>query len=227
MKRLPLAMACAALLLGGQVQAATVAGRISFVTKRGQNPLPAETLIWLEPLGSGWTAKKPAATYQMVTRNKSLAPHVLAVPAGSSVTFPNEDPISHNLFSLSQGNQFDLGLYRKGPGKVEKFDAPGVVSVYCNVHPQMSAVVHVMKSPFYAFADASGGYSIADVPPGKYNLVAWNEQGGTTPPQPVEVSAAGAVSGNVAVTLDTRNFRQATHMNKLGKPYQAPSSKDY
>ena len=226
MKRLPLAMAGAALLFGNVLQAATVAGRISFVTKRGQNPLPAETLVWLEPLGYAAAPKKPAAA-QMITRNKALAPHVLAVPAGSSVTFPNEDPISHNLFSLSQGNQFDLGLYRKGPGKAEKFDAPGVVSVYCNVHPQMSAVVHVMKSPYYAFADATGGYAIADVPAGKYNLVVWNEQGGTSPPQAVEVSPAGAVSGNVAVTLDTRNFRQATHMNKLGKPYQAPSSKDY
>lgn len=227
MKRLLLAMACAALLLATQAEAATVAGRISFVTKRGQNPLPAETLVWLEPLAGTAAPKKPAAAYQMVTRNKSIAPHVLAVPAGSSVTFPNEDPISHNLFSLSQANQFDLGLYRKGPGKAEKFDAPGIVSVYCNVHPQMSAVVHVMKSPYYAFADGSGGYAIADVPPGKYNLIVWNEQGGTSAPQAVEVSPAGAVSGNVAVTLDTRNFRQATHMNKLGKPYQAPSSRDY
>ncbi|MBV9494452.1 MAG: hypothetical protein JOZ54_09405 [Acidobacteria bacterium] len=227
MKRLPLAIACAALLAGGFAEAATVAGRISFVTKRGQNPLAAETLVWLEPAAGSAPKKAASNAYQMVTRNKSLSPHVLAVPAGSSVTFPNEDPISHNLFSLSQGNQFDLGLYRKGPGKAEKFDAPGVVSVYCNVHPQMSAVVHVMTSPYYAFADASGGYSIADVPAGKYNLVAWNEQGGTSPPQPVEISAAGAVSGNVAVTLDTRNFRQTSHMNKLGKPYQAPSSKDY
>src|SRR4051794_15661127 len=112
MKRLLLIMVCAATLLGADLQAATVAGKITFVTKRGQNPVRNETLIWLEPVGAR-PAKKPPAAFQLVTRNKSVAPHVLAIPAGSSVSFPNEDPISHNLFSLSQNNQFDLGLYRK------------------------------------------------------------------------------------------------------------------
>ena len=226
MKRLLLIMVCAATLLGADLQAATVAGKITFVTKRGQNPVRNETLIWLEPVAAR-PAKKAPATFQLVTRNKSVAPHVLAIPAGSSVSFPNEDPISHNLFSLSQNNQFDLGLYRKGAGKTQKFDAPGVVNVYCNVHPSMSAVIHVMTSPYYAFADDAGNYSITDIPAGKYNLIAWNEQGGISAPQPIEVSAAGAVSGNQAVTLDSTSYRQTQHLNKLGKPYLPPSDRDY
>jgi hypothetical protein len=162
----------------------------------------------------------------MVTRGKTLVPHVLAIPAGSTVDFPNDDPISHNLFSLSSGNTFDLGLYRKGAGKSYKFDKTGLVNVYCNVHPSMSAVIHVMSSPYYAFSDNAGAYSIAEVPPGKYRLVAWNEQGGQSE-SPIEVTAAGAVSGTVAITLDSRNFRQATHMNKEGKAYSPVTAREY
>jgi len=164
--------------------------------------------------------------FQMMTRGKMLMPHVLAIPAGSTVTFPNDDPISHNLFSLSSASTFDLGLYRKGAGKSQKFTAPGVINVYCNVHPNMSAVVHVMSSPWYGFADANGNFSLSDVPAGKYRLMAWNEQGGTVE-SPVEVNASGAVSGNVNLTLDSRNYREQQHLNKVGKPYTAPRTRDY
>src|SRR5262249_50578145 len=146
-----------------------------------------------------------------------------AVPVGSTVEFPNDDPISHNLFSLSPASTFDLGLYRKGAGKSQKFTSPGVINVYCNVHPNMAAVIHVMPTPYYAFADANGNYSIPDVPPGKYKLVAWNEQGGQTVAM-VDVGPAGAA--NVALTLDSSNYRAAEHLNKVGQPY-TPPPRDY
>jgi len=168
--------------------AATVSGKISFITKRGQNPVVNETLVWLEPAAKA--VRKPPQTFQMMTRGKTLVPHVLAIPLGSTVEFPNDDPISHNLFSLSTANTFDLGLYRRGAGKSHKFDIPGVVNVYCNVHPNMSSVIHVMATPYYTFADAAGNYALADIPPGKYRLVVWNEQGGQSNSE-VGVSAAG------------------------------------
>jgi hypothetical protein len=158
----------------------------------------------------------------MTTRNKMLVPHILAIPLGSTVAFPNEDPISHNLFSLSSGNAFDLGLYRRGAGKVETFDTPGIVNVYCNVHPNMSAVIYVMSTPYYGFADANGRYAF-DVPPGRYHLVAWNEQGGTSETT-VDVGTTGTAMA--ALTIDSRNFRVGSHMNKLGKPYQ-PGTREY
>jgi hypothetical protein len=159
----------------------------------------------------------------MTTRGKTLIPHVLAIPVGSTVEFPNDDPISHNLFSLSSASTFDLGLYRRGAGKSHKFDVPGLVNVYCNVHPTMAAVIHVMPTPYYAFADAKGNYAIGAVPPGKYKLVAWNEQGGQTAAN-VDVGAAGAA--NIALTLDSSNYKAVSHMNKVGKPYTAPP-RDY
>jgi plastocyanin len=226
MKRVPFlgAALLLATLAPSTLSAATVGGKVSFVTKRGQNPVAAETLVWLEPAAR--VASRRPASFQMVTRGKTLVPHVLAIPAGSTVDFPNDDPISHNLFSLSSGNAFDLGLYRKGAGKSYKFDKPGLVNVYCNVHPSMSAVIHVLTTPYFAFADAAGSYAIADVPPGKYRLVAWNEQGGQSE-SPIEVTGAGQVTGSVALTLDSRNFRQASHTNKEGKPYSPASSREY
>lgn len=221
---LPLATLLATAVFAGALSAAPLTGSVTFVTKRGQHPIVNETLVWLEPANGAKLARRAPETAQMVTRNKTLIPHVLAIPVGSTVTFPNQDPISHNLFSLSGGNAFDLGLYRRGAGKSEKFDTPGVINVYCNVHPNMSAVIHVMATPYYGFADANGRYAF-DVPPGRYKVVAWNEQGGVTETV-ADVGPKGAATP-VALTIDTRNFRVTEHMNKVGKPYQAPSTRDY
>jgi hypothetical protein len=225
MKRLPLVLAGFFAIAALPLAAATVSGKIAFVTKRGQNPVPAETLIWLEPIG-GKVPRRAPGTFQIVTRNKILIPHVLAIPVGSTVAFPNDDPISHNLFSLSSNNAFDLGLYRKGAGKTQKFDAPGIVNVYCNVHPNMSAVIHVLSTRYFAFAGVDGAFSVDDVPPGKYRLVVWNEQGGQNEAPVIDVTASG-LSQAVTLTLDSRNYRATVHMNKVGKPYQSPSTREY
>jgi len=211
-------------LFAATLSAAPVTGTVGFVTKRGQHPIVNETLVWLEPAGGTRVARRAPESVQMVTRNKMLIPHVMAIPVGSTVSFPNDDPISHNLFSLSSANAFDLGLYRRGAGKSEKFDTPGVVNVYCNVHPNMSAVIHVMATPYYGFADANGRYAF-DVPPGKYRVVAWNEQGGVA--ESAADVTAGSVTTPIALTIDMRNFRLGEHLNKAGKPYQAPSTRDY
>jgi plastocyanin len=225
MKRLLLVACVAVLAASDGLAAGAVSGRVNFVTKRGQNPIVNETLVWLDPSPGTRTIKRSPATFNMTTRGKALLPHVLAIPTGSTVTFPNEDPISHNLFSLSSASSFDLGLYRTGAGKAHTFTAPGTVNVYCNVHPNMSAVIQVMSTPYYGFADGAGNFSLSDVAPGKYEIVAWNEQGGLAHAGTVDIPAAGM--SNLAVTIDTRNFRLAGHTNKEGKPYQAPRSKEY
>lgn len=209
------------LALAFNLGAAVVTGKVHFITRRGQQPVISETLVWLDPLGRA--PKRPPQAFTMTTRSKAFLPHVVAVPAGSTINFPNEDPIAHNLFSLTPGNTFDLGLYRKGTGKVHKFETPGVVNVYCNVHPTMSAVVHVMATPYYGFTDAQGNYSF-DVPAGKYRVTAWNEQGGSAS-QEIEVAADGKVAGLNLLTIDGRTFRSAQHKNKFGQTYREP--RDY
>ena len=205
-------------LFAADLSAHVVNGKVMFLTKRGQTPVVNETLVWLEPMGRA--PRRPAASFMMTTRSKAFLLHVLAVPTGSTISFPNEDPIAHNLFSLTPGNTFDLGLYRRGTGKQHKFDMPGVVNVYCNVHPNMSAVVHVMTTPYYGFTDANGNYSF-DLPPGKYRVTAWNEQGGSVATE-IEVKNDGSVAGATLLTIDGRNFRFGQHTNKFGKTYRAP-----
>lgn len=223
MKRLLLAAAMAVFAVT-TASAASVAGKVTFVTKRGQNPVAEETLVWLDPAAGARVARRAPVTTQMITRGKMLMPHVLAIPTGSTVNFPNDDPISHNLFSLTTGNQFDLGLYRAGAGKGHTFTTPGIVNVYCNVHPNMSAVIHVLSTPYFAFADSHGGFTIGDVPPGRYDLTVWNEQGGTVK-NTVDVGTPGLQ--NVNVTLDSRGFRATVHANKYGKAYEPPRSREY
>ena len=208
-------------ILASDLSAHVLNGKVQFLTKRGQNVVMNETLVWLDPVGRA--PKRPPAAFTVTTRSKTFLPHIMAVPAGSTVNFPNEDPIAHNLFSLTPGNTFDLGLYRRGPGKGHKFDTPGVVNLYCNVHPTMSAVIHVMSTPYYGFADANGNYSF-DVPPGRYKVTAWNEQAGAVSSE-VEILAAGTVQGATLLTLDSRNFRLTQHKNKFGQTYRPP--KDY
>jgi plastocyanin len=220
MKRLLAVLVCVASLPAVELSAANVAGRVSFVTKRGQHPVVNETLVWLEPAAR--IAPRKAMNFTMSTRGKTLLPHVLVVPVGSTVQFPNDDPISHNLFSLSSPNNFDLGLYRRGAGKSFTFKTPGVVNVYCNVHPTMSSVIHVMSSPYFAFTDAGGNFALTDVAPGSYTLVAWNEQGGVTQSK-LDVPAAGLA--NAAIALDSSGYRATTHLNKENKPYAPP--RDY
>ncbi|HVT45463.1 MAG TPA: hypothetical protein VMT00_13860 [Thermoanaerobaculia bacterium] len=202
--------------------------KVDFVSRRGQRPVAAETVIWLEPAGGAKPAR-PAEPQraQIVTRAKNLAPRILPVPVGSVIRFPNEDPISHNLFSLSAGNSFDLGLYRRGAGKEQQFGTAGIVNIYCNVHPNMSAVVVVMESPWFTMADANGTATFRNVAPGKYRLIAWNEQTGSAA-NDIEVVNERQIRGDLTVTIDSRNFRApGSHTNKYGKPYAKPTSRDY
>lgn len=201
------------LFIGQVVEAAQIRGRVSFVTRRGQKPVIEQTVVSLEPS----TNVKPGAPERFVvtTRSKTLLPHVLAIPAGSTVRFPNEDPVTHNLFSVSPSNPFDLGLYRSGTGKEKKFDCPGVVQVYCNVHPNMSAVIHVMGTPYFTFAAADGSFELKDVPPGAYRLRAWNEFGETA----MELTVSASAQPPVALVIDSTRRRTTQHMNKYGQPY--------
>jgi plastocyanin len=123
-------------------------------------------------------------------RDERFVPHVLAITTGTVVDFPNSDRIYHNVFSLSKPKPFDLGRYAVGRSKRVKFDRPGVVRVFCDIHSHMNAFILVFTHPFFSLTDIEGRYRIDNVPPGTYNLIAWNE-GESSEPRSVTVPDGG------------------------------------
>jgi hypothetical protein len=120
-------------------------------------------------------------------RNENFVPRVVAVTVGSTVDFPNDDPIYHNVFSLSRTKTFDLGRFPKGKSRGETFDKPGVVKVFCQIHSHMSATVLVFDHPWFAIPDEQGNFDLSGVPPGMHQITAWHERlGDTTMPLRVE-----------------------------------------
>jgi plastocyanin len=113
---------------------------------------------------------------EIVQRNETFVPRVVAVPVGSVVAFPNADPIYHNVFSLSRAKAFNLGRYPRGQSKEERFDTPGIVRVFCDIHSHMSATVMVFNHPWFAIPDEDGRFDLSDVPPGDREITAWHER---------------------------------------------------
>jgi plastocyanin len=126
----------------------------------------------------------------MDQRNETFVPHVLAITAGTMVDFPNSDRFYHNVFSLSKAARFDLGRYAAGRSRSVRFNQPGIVRVFCEIHSHMNAFILVFAHRFFAATDEQGRYRIDDIPAGTYNVIAWND-GAVSEPRPVTISAGG------------------------------------
>ena len=181
-------------------------------------------VLWLQPLSA-----KPAFwptvsqhSYQLVQKDKMFRPHLLVIPAGSLVSFPNQDLFFHNVFSLFEGKRFDLGLYEAGVTREVRFSNPGISYIFCNIHPTMSAVVIALTTPWFAISDAGGSFSV-QAPEGSYALHVWvegatqSELDGLT--RVVHIDAARADLGGIVVSATSG----LAHPNKFGQPYTNPA----
>ncbi len=194
--------------------AGTIVGRVELVDKSGKKATDlGDVVVYLDGVKGG--KPKPAKTL-LTMRGKAFVPHVAVVPVGGTIEFPNEDPILHNAFSVSGDNRFDLGLYKRPKTASWTFQAAGIARVYCNIHPQMSAIVVVRDNPYYAKAGDDGSFVIEGVPAGKYTLTAWHERANEASTE-VTVPAEGQVTAKV--TLDASAFKRLQHKNKFGKDY--------
>ena len=148
------------------------------------------SVVYLEtaPRGAFETAESGHAV--MDQHNETFVPHVLAIMTGTSVDFPNTDKFYHNVFSLSKVAKFDLGRYAAGRSRTVRFDRPGIARVFCDIHSHMNAFILVFSHPFFAMTDTDGRYRIENIPPGTYNVIAWNE-GTSSEPKPVTVPDGG------------------------------------
>jgi len=137
----------------------------------------SNVVIYLESHGPAPSqTSSPARALRMEQRHESFIPHVLPILKGSTVEFPNVDPIYHNVFSLSKAASFDLGRYPSGTSRFVRFEEPGMVRVFCHIHADMSAVIIVLDGPFFTSPDPGGSFEIRDVPPGTYTVNAWHER---------------------------------------------------
>ena len=133
------------------------------------------SVVYLETAPSGAFEQSDPGHAVMDQRNETFVPHLLAITTGTIVDFPNSDRIYHNVFSLSKTKSFDLGRYAAGRSQAVRFDRPGIVRVFCDIHSHMNAFILVFSHRFFAVTDADGRYHIDNIPPGTYNVVAWNE----------------------------------------------------
>ena len=205
------------LLLSLPASTEELRGRVELLAKGRKGPARGsdvkQAVVYYEP-ASPPAVRAAEAPFEIVTRKKEFTPRVLAVPRGSRVRFPNQDPILHNVFSVSGGNKFDLGLYRTGPGKEKRFEEPGLVRIYCNVHHDMVANVLVLDTPFFASPGPAGEFVLAGLPRGKGKLTVWHEQ---AEPWTIEVEVPGAKP--VAARIEVVKPLIPPHLNKSGQSY--------
>jgi plastocyanin len=209
-------------------QQETVTGKVVIQQTGKPSRSGVGAVVWLTPT-KGETPKPPEKVFRLTQKNKHFSPHLLVVPVGSAVLFPNEDPFFHNVFSVYEGTRFDLGLYESGSSKEVRFNRPGPSYIFCNIHPEMSAIIMVMTTPYYATTNASGDYSIDGVPLGEYEFSVWYES--AQPEQLKQLQHRVAVTGSNArlepVTIQVAPSLAANHKNKYGQDYEKQSTSSY
>ncbi len=212
----PKRLGSAVLLLGlsSLATAGDIVGRVDLTEKGGNKAVDlSDVVVYVES-----SKARPKAGKEVVSmKSKTFTPHVLAVGVGTTVEFPNEDPILHNVFSVS-GEGFDLGLYKRPKSGSRTFEKPGVYTIYCNIHPQMSALVMVRDNPHFAKALKDGSFRIVGVPQGEYKVRAFHERAGDGTVVTVKVPATGDTAP-LTFNLDAASYKRVPHKNKFGKNY--------
>jgi hypothetical protein len=202
--------------------------RLRIVSMQQDKHRTAPAVAWLEPIaGTPSLPFTPQGHYSLLQKNRTFIPHLQVVPVGSVVQFPNADPFFHNVFSLFEGKRFDLGLYEAGSSKAVTFSREGVSYIFCNIHPEMSAVIVSLTTPLYAIADADDSLQLRNIPPGDYRLQLWVEG--------VPQSTLAGLSRRIHITearLDLGEIRVPlgpgpAHANKFGNPYDQDPKPPY
>jgi plastocyanin len=212
------------LFFSANVFAHEISGTVEVLLKGGKKKTDLTTVVVY--LSQSKESKIPDSAlknnYSMVTKNKQFTPQVLAVPVGATVDFPNYDAIFHNLFSVSAPNKFDLGLYKGGDSRTNTFSSPGIVRVFCNVHPQMTATIVVTDTPYFTNSDKDGNFSLGDIPNGSYEVTAYTEEGQAS--SKIEMNNAAV---KLSLTVDASKYKKLPHKNKDGKDYPSDTNASY
>lgn len=207
--------------IGGAVHA-DITGEVQLVrrgrTVRGDLD---SALIFFTP-DRAVSVKAPEEPFEMKTVDKNFEPRILPVPVGAVVRFPNFDPILHNVFSVSSGNEFDLGLYARGSGKSATFHREGLVRVFCNVHQDMVAHIRVVGTPYVTTADSKGNFVLSNLPDGPGTLTVWHERSDDLT---LHLESSDKRMGTIE--LEASRPRVPQHLNKTGDPYRQQGRRRY
>ena len=203
---------------------------VRIVSSLRGKPRAVPAVIWLDPLpGTEAVPFSPRRHYTLVQKNRTFIPHLQVIPAGSVVTFPNEDPFFHNVFSLFDGKRFNLGLYEAGSSKSVTFSRAGVSYIFCNIHPEMSAVIITLHTRLYAVADAQDALILRHIPPGDYRLHVWIEGvpqsflDGLT--RSLKFTSGPVDLGSLQAPIAAAGA--GPHANMYGKPYASTPQSSY
>jgi plastocyanin len=192
-------------------EAGLITGRVNITGRAARSMVT--TVIYAESVDTRMTPQP--GRFTLLQRNKTFIPRVLAIPVGSTVSFPNNDLIFHNVFSLSRPKPFDLGLYRSGLSKNQVFAVAATYRIFCNIHPQMTAVILVVPTSYIAEVDTAGEYRL-ELPSGRWRLTAWSER---SQPASAEISVPSTGAASPELTLDESQFVELPHTNKFGQDY--------
>ena len=223
-----LRMLGALFLLGTSVlaQEVTLYGRVEVVHRSKHKSGSSDVVVWLTPVGAGISsiAAPPA---RLVQKEKRFSPHVIAVRVGTEIEFPNQDPFFHDVFSIYRGKPFDLGLYESGTTRKVRFSQVGVSYIFCNIHPEMSAAVVAVPTPYFALTNGDGTFQISHLQPGHYKIGFWYEMASETElaslSRDIEVSLENPP---FAITLQSSDV-PVQHLNKYGQEYAPELPKSY
>jgi plastocyanin len=189
--------------------------RLTSASVLGDSEVKArDAVVYLEGQVEARWKERRGELPRMIQRDKAFSPGLLVVRVGQTVVFPNEDVVFHNVFSLTEGNQFDLGVYAQGKSKAVRFQKPGVVDVFCNIHPQMIASIVVVENPFHAQLGEEGRFRL-EVPPGKHKVVAYWARG-VREEREVELAAGQVLDLDFALRDTGQKIR---HLDKNGQAY--------
>jgi plastocyanin len=194
-------------------------------THRSMRDLGRRTVLWLVPLGETESAQPAPGAFTMTQKDKEFHPRLLVVPVGSTVSFPNADPYFHNVFSLFNGRRFDLGLYQSGQTRTVAFSREGVSYIFCNIHPEMSAVILSLRTPYFASPGPEGNATLRGVPEGAYRLEVWSELASPETlrslSRTVRIEANDTSLGKIEIPVSSPGLGE--HLNKFGLPYDTHS----
>jgi plastocyanin len=178
-------------------------------------------VVWLLPAAGPPAPRADGKHARLIQKNKTFTPHLLAIQTGTTVDFPNYDPIFHNAFSNFSGQLFDIGLYAPGSSRSFRFERSGTVRIFCNIHPDMSAVILVVDTPYFTVSGGEGTFEIVNVTPGEYQLKVFHERAAESVLQGLE-RRIGVEAGDLTlppIEISESGYLPASHKNKYGKDY--------